>query len=83
MIDANPFWSCSSRHEVIKAFQQCSSIFRIEHPTSAEIVSDCSFNKRSFKERVFPRDGRLRILGGFAGSVSVCRLEIPVSVAIV
>jgi hypothetical protein len=62
---------------MISAFSHCSSLVRIEIPAFVEIITDYGFNDCSFKEVIFPANGRLRILGGFEGSVSLCRVEIP------
>jgi hypothetical protein len=71
-----------SRRRMINAFQQISSLFRIEISASVEIISDCSLKNCWLKERTFPTDGCLRILGGFEGSGSLSRLEIPASVEV-
>jgi hypothetical protein len=65
----------------IKGFQACTSLCRIEIPSSVEIISSNGFDHcTSLNELVFSTASHLRTIDGFQACTSLCRIEIPSSV---
>jgi hypothetical protein len=65
----------------ISGFQYCTSLCRIEIPSSAEKIGDWGFYCcTSLNEIIFSSDSHLREISGFQHCTSLCRIEIPSSV---
>jgi hypothetical protein len=65
----------------ICGFQECTSLCRIELPSSVETIMVLSFRGcTSLNEVIFSSDSHLREIDGFRKSTSLRRIEIPSSV---
>jgi hypothetical protein len=71
----------------ICGFSGCTSLCRIEIPSSVEKIGNVLFFRcggfygcRSLNEVVFSSGSHLREIFGFSGCTSLCRIEIPSSV---
>jgi hypothetical protein len=74
-------FSSDSHLKNISGFGECTSLCRIEIPSSVEAIWDKGFSGCiSLNEIVFSSDSRLRILCGFHECTSLCRIENPSSV---
>jgi hypothetical protein len=68
----------------IDGFAECPSLFRIEIPSSVEILGEDSFMKcTGLNEIIFATDSHLKIMSGFCGCSSLIRIDIPSSVEII
>jgi hypothetical protein len=66
---------------VICGFQRCSSLRRIEIPSSVEIIDESAFEDcHLLNEVVFASDSRLKEIRGFQTCVLLHQIEIPASV---
>jgi hypothetical protein len=65
----------------ISGFCECTSLCRIEIPSSVEKIGFNGFREcTSLNEIVFSSDSHLREISGFCECTSLCRIEIPSSV---
>jgi hypothetical protein len=73
-----------SRVKEICGFKGCTSLRRLEIPSSVEVISYCGFNGcTSLNELIFSSDSHVREIGGFNRCTSLCRVEIPSSVEVI
>jgi hypothetical protein len=64
----------------IGGFGECTSLCRIEIPSSVETILENGFcGCTSLNEIVFSSDTHLREIAGFARCTSLCRIELPLS----
>jgi hypothetical protein len=68
----------------IYGFGDCTSLCRVEIPSSVETIGPDGFGGcTSLNEIVFPSDSHLREINGFSECTSLCRIEIPSSVEVI
>jgi hypothetical protein len=69
---------------VIHILEKCTSLSRIEIPSSVSVIGDYGFYKcTSLNEVIFSSDTDLRAIHGFQKCRSLCRIEIPSSVEVI
>jgi hypothetical protein len=77
-------FSSGSHLKEIGAFCDCTSLSRIEIPSSIEVITFNGFlGCRSLKEIALSSDSHLRELDGLGYCTSLCRIEIPSSVEVI
>jgi hypothetical protein len=68
----------------ISGFGNCTSLYRIEIPSSVEKIGDCGFYCcTSLNQIIFSSNSHLREISGFQDCTSLCRIEIPSSVEVI
>jgi hypothetical protein len=73
-----------SQLKEIYGFTKCTSLCRIEFPSSFEIIGWYGFNEcTSLTEIIFPSESHLKKINGFEKCTSLCRIELPSSIKII
>jgi hypothetical protein len=68
----------------IDGFGYCTSLCRIEIPSSGEMIRPNGFvGCRSLRTVIFSSESHLREINGFGYCTSLCRIEIPLSVEMI
>jgi hypothetical protein len=68
----------------ISGFRKCTSLCRIEIPSSVEVIQTSGFfGCTSLNELIFSSGSHLREICGFCECTSLCRIEIPSSVEVI
>jgi hypothetical protein len=68
----------------ISGIQKCTSLCRIELPSSLEIIGQFGLNEcTSLNEIIFTPDSHLQVISGIQSCTSLCRIEFPSSLEII